>query len=177
MPVLLVLALSVVLGAPFGEAEARALEVDAGMTIEVSVTIDSGRSAILARTVAFAGELPPVALVDQGSGRWVGVLRFSGREDVQIAFEAIKPDGSSDISELSTLTDLGVDPAVVSPTRPTTPPPADPGANWWLVAGIAAGVAAVGLLVWWVFPGPVDKWSDKSDNTTDVDRSDEEPGD
>ena len=176
MSVLLVVALSVVLGAPFGEAEARALEADTGMTVEVAVTIDSGRSAVLARTVAFAGELPPVALVAQGGGRWVGELRFSGREDVQIAFEAIKPDGTSDISELLTLTDLGVDPAVISPTRPTTLPAPGPGLNWWLVGGIAAGVAAVGLLVWWAFSNPVDKRSEKSDNTADVDQSDEEPG-
>ncbi len=175
MPVLLALALSVVLGAPFGEAEARALEVDAGMTIEVSVAVDSGRSAVLARTVAFAGELPPVALVNQGDGRWIGILRFSGREDVQVAFEAIEPDGSSDISELSTLTELGVDPAVVSPTRPTVPPAPEPGPNWWLIGGIAAGIAAFGLLLWWVLSGSVDKRSSNSDNTTDVDQTDGEP--
>ena len=168
MSVLLALVLSVVLGAPFGAAEARALEVDAGMTIEVSVAVDSGRSAVLARTVAFAGELPPVALIDQGDGSWVGVLRFSGREDVQVAFEAIKPNGSSDISELSTLTELGVDPAVVSPTRPTVPPAPEPGPNWWLIGGIAAGVAAFGLLIWWVLPGSVDRQTEHPDNTTDL---------
>lgn len=172
MPVLLILLLSVVLGAPFGEAEARALEVDAGMTIEVSVAVDSGRSAVLARTVAFAGELPPVALIDQGDGRWVGVLRLSGRENLQVAFEAIKPDGSSDISGLSTLTELGVDPAVVSPTRPTVPPAPEPGPNWWLVGGIAAGVAALGLLIWWVLSGSVDHRSGNSDNTPEVDQTD-----
>ena len=176
MPVLLALVLSIVLGAPFGEAEARALEVGAGMTIEVSVAVESGRSAVLARTVAFAGELPPVALIDQGDGRWVGILRLSGREDVQVAFEAIKPDGSGDISELSTLTELGVDPAVVSPTRPTIPSPPDPDPNWWLIGGIAAGLAALGLLIWWVFSGSVDKRSNKTDNTKDVDQTDAEAG-
>ena len=173
MTVLLALMLSVVLGAPFGEAEARALEVDAGMTIEVAVAVEGGRSAVLARTVAFAGELQPVALVDQGGGRWIGVLRFTGREDVQVAFEAIKPDGSSDISELSTLSDLGVDPAVLSPTRPTVPPAPEPVPNWWLIGGLAAGIAALGLLIWWVFAGPVDKRSNKLDNTTDVDQTGE----
>lgn len=171
MLALLVVLLSVVLGAPFGEAEARALEVDAGMTIEIAVEVDAGQSAVLARVVAFAGELPPVALVAQEDGRWVGVLRLSGREDVQVAFEAIDGGGSSTISELSTLTELGVDPAVVSATRPTRPPAADPGPNWWLIGGVAAGFAALALLVWWVMSGSIDKRSDNSDNTTDADQS------
>ena len=174
MPMLLAALLSVVLTAPFGEAEARALEVDAGMTIEVSVAVDSGRSAVLARTVAFAGELPPVALIDQGDGRWVGIFRLSGREDVQVAFEAIKPDGSSDISELSTLTELGVDPAVVSPTRPTVPPAPEPGPDWWLLGGIAAGVAAIGLLIWWALSGSVDRRSDNPDHAPDAAQTDED---
>ena len=165
MPVVLAMLLTVVLGAPFGEAEARALEVDTGMTIEVSVELDSGRSAVLARVVAFAGELPPVALVDQGDDRWVGILRLSGREDVQVAFEAIDADGSSDISDLSTLTELGVDPAVVSPTRPTTPPTEEPGPNWWLVGGAVAGIAALVLLVVWGFAGAADKHSNDDETT------------
>ena len=179
MPVLLAMLLSVVLGAPFGEAEARAIEVDTGMTIEVSVELDSGRSAVLARVVAFAGELPPVALVDQGDGRWVGILRLSGREDVQVAFEAIDADGSSDISELSTLTELGVDPAVVSPTRPTTPPAEEPGPDWWLIGGAVAGIAALILLVVWAVAGAADKRSGEPDDSADFEETkpDSEPDD
>jgi len=179
MPVLLAMLLSVMLGAPFGEAEARALEVDTGMTIEVSVELESGQSAVLARVVAFAGELPPVALVDQGDGRWVGILRLSGREDVQVAFEAIDADGSSDISELSTLTELGVDPATVSPTRPTTPPAEDPGPNWWLVGGAVTGIAALVLLVVWAVAGAADKRSGEPDDTAHFEerKPDSEPDD
>jgi hypothetical protein len=161
--------LTVVLGAPFGEAEARALEVDSGMTIEVSVDVDGGRSAVLARVVAFAGELSPVALVDQGNGTWVAVLRFSGREDVQVAFEAIDADGSSEISEFSTLSELGVDPAVVSPTRPTVPPAKEPGLNWWLIGGVAAGIAALVLVVVWAVAGSTDKRPGDSDEATSPD--------
>lgn len=181
MPVLLAMLVSVVLGAPFGEAEARALEVDTGMTIEVSVDVDGGRSAVLAKVVAFAGELPPVALIDRGNGRWVGILRLSGREDVQVAFEAIDGGGSSDISELSTLTELGVDPAVVSPTRPTVPPADEPGPNWWLIGGAAAGILALVLLVVWAVTGSTGTRSDEVDDGSGADhdegQSDTGPGD
>lgn len=175
MPILFVLLLSVTLAAPFGDAEARALEIDSGMTIEVSVAIDGGRSAVLARVVAISGELPPVALVDQGNGRWVGILRFSGREDVRVAFEAIDSGGQSEISDLTTLTDLGVDPAVISPSRPTQPPPEEPGPNWWLLGGIAAGLAALALVVVWAVGNKVDKQTENPDNSTDVDQSADRP--
>jgi len=179
MPFLFALLLSVTLATPFGDAEARALEIDSGMTIEVSVAVDGGRSAVLARVVAFAGELPPVALVDQGNGTWTGILNLSGREDVQVAFEAIA-GGESHISELTSLTDLGVDPAVISATRPTQLPPEDTGPDWWLIGGIAAGVAALALLVAWTIGFKVDKQSENPDNSANVDqnatRSDSEPG-
>jgi len=171
MPILFALLLSVTLAAPFGEAEARALEIDSGMTIEVSVAVDGGRSAVLARVVAVAGELPPVALADQGNGQWIGILRLSGREDVQVAFEAIDGGGNSDISELTALTDLGVDPAVISASRPTQPPPEETGPNWWLIGGIGAGLAALVLLVLWAMGDGVDKRSKNSDNSEDVDQS------
>lgn len=171
MPILFALLLSVTLTAPFGNAEARALEIDSGMTIEVSVVVEGGRSAVLARAVALAGELPPVALVDQGNGTWVGILRFSGREDVTVAFEAIDGGGESVISDLTSLTDLGVDPAVISPTRPTQLPPEETGPNWWLVGGIAAGLGALILLVVWAAGNRVDKQAENPDNSTDVDQS------
>lgn len=170
MPVVLALLLSVVLGTPFGEAEARALEIDSGMTVEVSVRVDDGRSAVLARVVAFAGELPPVALIDEGGGRWVGVLRLSGREDVQVAFEAIDADGTSDISDLSTLTELGVDPAAVSSSRPTSSPTDDPGPRWWLIGGVAAGVAALVMVVFWVLAGNAEGLEDAARDASDSDQ-------
>jgi hypothetical protein len=178
MPFLLALLLSVTLAAPFGDAEARALEIDSGMTVEVSVVVDGGRSAVLARAVAVAGELPPVALADHGNGQWIGILRLSGREDVQVAFEAIDGGGESEISDLTSLTDLGVDPAVISSTRPTQVPSEDTGPDWWLVGGIAAGLAAIVLFVVWAIGYKVDKRSDNPDNSTDVDQSADqrEPG-
>ncbi len=175
MPILFALFLSVTLAAPFGDAEARALEIDSGMTIEVSVTVDGGRSAVLARVIAVAGELPPVALVDHGNGTWIGIVRLSGREDVQVAFEAIDGGGNSDISDLTSLTELGVDPAVISASRPTQPPPTENGPNWWLIGAVAAGLAALGLLVVWAVGFKVDKRSENPDNSEDVDQSADRP--
>ncbi len=181
MPILFALLLSVTLAAPFGDAEARALEIDSGMTVEVSVAVDGGRSAVLARVVALAGELPPVALVDHGNGRWVGILRLSGREDVQIAFEAIDAAGQSDLSDLTTLTDLGVDPAVISSSRPTQLPPVKRGPNWWLVGGVAAGLAALVLIVVWAVDNKTGDRSKDSDDSGeighDADRPDPESDD
>jgi hypothetical protein len=175
MPILLALLLSITLAAPFGEAEARALEIDTGMTVEVSVVVDGGRSAVLARAVAVSGELPPVALVDQGNGQWLGILRFSGREDLQVAFEAIDGGGESVISELAALTDLGVDPAVISASRPTQPPPEEPGPNWWLIGAVGAGLAALALVGIWALGNGVDKRSENPDNSEDVDQSATQP--
>ncbi len=177
MPVLLALLLAVTLGAPFGRAEARALTADGGLTVEVSVAVDDGRAAVLARPVSAAGELPPVALADQGDGRWVGILRLSGREDVQVAFEAIDAAGASDISALSSLTDLGVDPAVIAPSLPTRPPAPDPGPNWWLIGAVVAGLAALALTAVWVAGAGVDKRSNNLDNSKDVDQTGTEPAD
>ncbi len=171
MPILLAMLFSVTLASPFGEAEARALKIDSGMTIELSAAVDGGRSAVLARAVALAGELPPVALVDQGNGTWIGILRLAGREDVKVAFEAIDGGGDSVISDLTSLTDLGVDPAVISSTRPVRLPPEDTGPNWWLVGGVIAGLAALALLVVWAVWYKADKRSENPDNSKDVDQS------
>ena len=97
MAVVLALVFSVVLGPPFGKAEARALDVDAGMTIEVSVELDGGRSAVLARVVAFAGELPAVAEEDQpvnvfeaiGNGAMTGMQVAFSVGAMLVAFVAL----------------------------------------------------------------------------------------
>ncbi|MEA3510160.1 MAG: hypothetical protein U9R51_01875 [Actinomycetota bacterium] len=175
MSILFALLLSVTLAAPFGDAEARALEIDSGMTVEISVAVVGGRSAVLVRAVALAGELPPVAMVDQGNGTWVGILRLAGREDVQVAFEAIDGGGGSVISDLRSLTDLGVDPAVISSTRPVHLPPEDTGPNWWLVGGVITGLAALILLVVWAAGYRTDNRSKNPDRSEDVDQTANQP--
>lgn len=157
--------LSVTLSAPFGEAEARAVEVDEeGMVLEVQVEIEGSALVVLARGVGSFDELPPVALAELGPGRWGGIVELPVIEDVLVGFEIIRPDGGTAIvSALNPLSELGVDPAVFAAGVATTTAsaPADragPGGNdpsfapIWLA--IAAGAAALALLlIWWLGGG------------------------
>ena len=63
MPMLFALLLaSVTLSPPFGQAEARAVDVrDDGMTLEVEVEVQQSALVVLVRGVGSVDELPPVA--------------------------------------------------------------------------------------------------------------------
>ena len=148
----LILALSVTLAPPFGEAEARAVEAGFGLVVEVTVAVEDGASAVLVRGIGVTGELDPVALSDLGDGRWGGRLNLDGKENIQVAFEAIRVDDDAVISDLHTLEELGVDPAVLGEARSTvdtTAPRGSSGSGWWLVLAAAAGFSAVLLVAIW----------------------------
>ncbi len=153
VPLLLAILLSVTLTPPFGEAEARALTVTGAITIDVSVEVEGTPTTVIARITGLAGELPPQALVERGGGIWGTIIRLTGREDVLIAFEYIDADGTTTISESSRLTALGVDPAVIAPSLPTTPPPDEPGIDPLLLAGVAAALGALVLFGFWAGSG------------------------
>jgi hypothetical protein len=156
MGLLLAILLSVTLQPPFGEAEATALKATGILTIDFSVEVEGEPTAVLVRMVGLAGELPTLALVDRGGGTWGNIARLTGLEDIQVSFEYIEADGTSTISQSSRLTALGVDPAVIAPGVPTKPPPEPAGIDPWLVAALAAGLAAVVLLMWWANGGFAD---------------------
>jgi len=155
VPVLLAILLSVTLTPPFGEAEARALTVTDPITIDVSVEVEGTPTTVIARITGLAGELPPQALVERGGGIWGTIIRLTEREDVLIAFEYIDADGTTTISDSSRLTALGVDPAVIAPNLPTTPPPDEPGIEIdpVLLAGVAAALGALVLVGFWAGSG------------------------
>lgn len=153
VPLLLAILLSVTLTPPFGEAEARALTVTGAITIDVSVEVEGTPTTVIARITGLGGELPPQALVERGGGIWGTIIRLTGREDVLIAFEYIDVDGTTTISDSSRLTELGVDPAVIAPSLPTTPPPDEPGIDPLLVAGVAAALGALVLFGFWAGSG------------------------
>ncbi len=153
VPLLLAILLSVTLTPPFGEAEARALTVTGAITIDVSVEVEGTPTTVIARITGLGGELPPQALVERGGGIWGTIIRLTGREDVLIAFEYIEADGTTTISDSSRLTELGVDPAVIAPSLPTTPPPDEPGIDPLLLAGVAAALGALVLFGFWAGSG------------------------
>jgi hypothetical protein len=155
VPLLLAILLSVTLTPPFGEAKARALTVTDPITIDVSVEVEGTPTTVIARITGLAGELPPQALVERGGGIWGTIIRLTEREDVLIAFEYIDADGTTTISDSSRLTELGVDPAVIAPNLPTTPPPDEPGIEIdpVLLAGVAAALGALVLVGFWAGSG------------------------
>ncbi len=155
VPLLLAILLSVTLTPPFGEAKARALTVTDPITIDVSVEVEGTPTTVIARITGLAGELPPQALVERGGGIWGTIIRLTEREDVLIAFEYIDADGTTTISDSSRLTELGVDPAVIAPNLPTTPPPDEPGIEIdpVVLAGVAAALGALVLVGFWAGSG------------------------
>jgi len=144
------------LSTPFGEATATASSVDGGLWIEVAVEVTDSPVAVVVRGWGPGGsELPPVALADRGNGLWEGVVSLPVIENILIGFESIPAQGPTIVSELHTLTELGVDRAIFTFDDPDTgfgeedePLVTPEGARWgWL--GVAAGAAALALIAFW----------------------------
>ena len=183
MSVLLAILLSVSLSAPFVEAEAQMLGAPSARTIDVTVEVEGAPTAVLARVTGLAGELAPVAMVPRGNGRYGQAIKLTSWEDVQVAFEYIDADGTTAISASSSLTDLGIDPEVIAPTRPETAPASggfsvDP----WLLAALAAALAAIVLMAFWSSGGlgdsmKPDDWTYASAEGLEEDASDPETSD
>jgi hypothetical protein len=145
------------LGAPFGDAEAGAVSLEDGMTIEVTVEVARTFEAVLVRPFSSYEELPPTALSDFGNGSWGGFVQLPSAENWSIVFDAFEPDGTTFRSDTTDLIALGVDKVVIEgePTERV-----DRGgltsATWWLVAAIVLVLAALGALTWWTFAGDPD---------------------
>ncbi len=175
MPMLFALLLaSVTLSPPFGQAEARAVDVrDDGMTLEVEVEVQQSALVVLVRGVGPVDELPPVAMSELTPGRWGGIVELPVVENIQLGFEVIRPDGgSAEVSELSSLIELGVDPAIfeldIAPatTEGVSGPTAETSASAersdsdpsvapiWLA--VATGAAALALVLVWSLGGRKD---------------------
>ena len=184
---LLALVLLLPLSAPFGEATATATSADDGLQLEVSVEVNASPVAVVVRGMgAGASELPPVALSDRGDGRWEGIVELRVIENIVLGFEIIPAQGPATISELHTLTELGVDSAIFSMDNPNTGFGDDvdrslvtpEGARWgWL--GLAAGAAALTLIAFWTI-GTVRSRGDQVEELPEGDElelQDDEPTD
>lgn len=171
MHIVTMLLLSVVLSPPFGAAEATAVSTTGGLTFEVSVEVNAPATAVLVRPVGLGTELPPVALADLGDGRWVGVVELTTVENIQVAFELIPTIGPSTVSEVHTLTELGVDRAVFERSASTTGTDADDDAEenrQWVWLALAAGAAGLALLVIWAWGGRDDEDDDGEAEAADA---------
>ncbi|MCH8985259.1 MAG: hypothetical protein IIB04_01440 [Acidobacteria bacterium] len=175
MILLLALLLSLQLGAPFGEADASAISVDGEFVVELSVEAPPGPDAVFARVVDAGRELPAVALAPLGGRRYGGILTLSEVRDVRVAFEA-RLGVDVVVSELVTLSDLGVDPVVFDfATSPETSPTVeqdDTPSRLPLVFGVVFAFASLVLLaVWSRSTVAVDKRTGNTDNTANADRN------
>ena len=173
----------VTLTSPFGDAEASAIDLDEGLTVDVVVEVTGTFEAVLVRPFSSFEELPPTALADLGDGTWAGAVRLPTAWNWSVVFDALTRGGESSRSEGVSLLELGVDPVVVG-VEPTGPAPSDPipATTWWLVGGVVLALVALGLLGWWTFAdqspesGARNPESDAGEAATDVgsDRADSE---
>ena len=119
------------------------------MTVEYS----GSASAMIARPFSDFEELPPTALVEESGGTWIGWVELPTAQNWQIAFEAFELDGVSNLSDGSTLIELGVDEIIIKSDveGPLPSKPLIPAGSIWLIAGVLAMVAALVLLAFWTF--------------------------
>ena len=181
---ILAMMLSVALPAPFGDAEATALVVaqDGSAVLEVTVEVFGVPAAVLVRGVGPLDELPPVALAPRGDGTYSGIVQLTTTIGVYLAFEYIPAGGGTPfITDVSTLIQLGVDPAALTvaplvvptlaPSISVAPDPAvGDGPPWGWIA-LAASVAFLSLLVTWLWMGraeSVDGQPGKADYPTNA---------
>jgi hypothetical protein len=155
--VLAILVAAVTLSSPFGAAEAAALSAGEELVVDVSVVMTGTFETVLVRPFSSFDELPPTALVGSDDGTWSGVVTFPTAEDWSLVFDAIERDGTSYRSDTTSLSALGVDPAVIEgpPSTPVPRRPIDP-STWWLIGGMVLAVAALAALAWWTFSDPGD---------------------
>lgn len=164
------------LSSPFGEATATATSAVDGLRLEVSVEVEGSPVAVVVRGIGSgSSELPPVALAGRGDGLWEGIVEIPIVENILIGFEIIPGQGPATVSELHTLTELGVDAALFSLDNPTTAfgesdddPLVTPEGERWGWLGLAAGAAALTLLSFWAI-GTV-----RSKNGSDDDGADDD---
>ena len=147
----------VVLTSPFGVAEGSAVADDYGLTVEMTVAVNSTFEAVLVRPFSPFEELPPTALIAIDANTWGGLVTFPTAQDWSFVFEGLGAGGESDRSDTVTLTEIGVDPLVISGDPTPLPGRSFDSSTLWLIAAMVLVLAALAALAWWTFaPDTVD---------------------
>ncbi|NIA25477.1 MAG: hypothetical protein GWP04_07885 [Gammaproteobacteria bacterium] len=142
-----------ILGGSFGEATASATPVS-GDRMEVTLTVEvAGEAgAVVAHVVDIGGDQTIVGLAPRGAGEWGGTTE-TAVSNLMVVFEAIRTDGSSDMSKPVTLATLGVDPGLLGIEGTGTTRAPDEGYSKstlrWGWGALALAALALALLAFW----------------------------
>jgi len=152
MPIVVAVVALILLPPPFGEAQAEAVSLGDGLTIEVVVEVNGPFTVVLARPFSAFEQLPPTALSDLGDGTWGGFIELPTAENWGLVFDAFESDGTTVRSQATNLGELGVDRVIVAgePEQPVITIGFST-AVAWLVVALVLLLSSLGALAWWTF--------------------------
>jgi hypothetical protein len=167
----LALLLLVDLGAPFADATADAEQAGEFLRVDLEVELTIDVATVVAHILDPGGGQETVALNSRGGGRY-GAIATTARADLVVVFEALRA-GEGVLSQPTTFTALGVDPALLESGRgfapPTTAAPeiVGPTARRWGWAAVALGSGALALLAFWAM-GSRDELDQSEDDASEA---------
>lgn len=153
--VIAILLAAVEIGAGFGDASARTVEMREGsVVVEIEVEVTGTAQAVVAHLVTAAQEEITMPLVNRG-GPIFGVVTELAPKDYAVVFEILGGDGS--MSTPVTLTDLGADlgsgAGSEAPLGPEGGEGLSPDTQNWGWLALALGAASLSALAFWALGG------------------------
>ncbi len=144
----------IVLGGPFGEATVEGTLRGDRLEVEFTVVVGGSPAAVLVHVVDPGQDQETFSLGNRGGGVWGGIADLDVMNPV-VVFDVVYPDGEGEVSEPTTLLELGLDPALIGmgpvpdvdsedgdrPLSPTT-------RRWGWGAAALTAIALALLAVW-----------------------------
>ncbi len=100
------------LGGSFGEATVEGTDRGDRMQIEFAVAVAGAPVAVVVHAVDPGQTQLTISLGDRGRGVWAGIAEFDLMNYI-VVFEVVYPDGTGEVSDPTTLLELGLDPALI----------------------------------------------------------------